>query len=72
MHTHHAWVLLEKFLSSDFLVIEKHGLLRHAVAIAPPCREARPHCTAPRERVALEAHEREKVEAERHEREEQW
>ena len=29
MHTHHACVLLEKFLSSDFWVIGKPGLLHH-------------------------------------------
>ena len=27
MHTHHAWVLLEKILSLDFWVIGKPGLL---------------------------------------------
>ena len=30
MHTHHAWVLLEKKLSSDFQVIGKPGLLQVA------------------------------------------
>ena len=25
MHTHHAWVLLEKFLGSDFWVLENLG-----------------------------------------------
>jgi hypothetical protein len=30
MHSHHAWVLLEKFLSSDFWILEKPGLLHSA------------------------------------------
>ena len=33
MHTHHPWVLLEKFLSSNFWVIGKPGLLHHLLLV---------------------------------------
>ena len=35
MHTHHAWVLLEKILSSNFWVIGKPGLL-HVAGLGHP------------------------------------
>jgi hypothetical protein len=31
MHTHHAWVLLEKFLSLDFWLLENLGCYTSAV-----------------------------------------
>ena len=37
MHTHHAWVLLEEFLSLDFWVIGKPGLLQEAAVSSNLC-----------------------------------
>ena len=37
MHTHHAWVLLEKFLSLDFLLLKNMGCYS-----PPPSQESRP------------------------------
>ena len=57
MHTHHAWVLFKKNLSSDFLVLEILGCYSEGArdiegegAAARRTREREKHCTGEREK----------------------
>ena len=57
MHTHHAWALLEKNLSLDFLVLENLGCYSEGArdregegAAARRTGEREKHCTGEREK----------------------
>ena len=50
-HTHHAWVLLEKFLSWDFWLLEKPRLLQSCPLIGISSRDLR--CDIPFKEVVV-------------------